>query len=109
MGDIEGGNVTTLQAKNEIAPPDQKLEWGNGNIKGEVRRSIGSVLRKYPGSMRKDETKGDAKFLSKPYLRETRVEYNGVCSADLPPGLDRGKTTENWVMRQIRTKINYRN
>ena len=73
----------------------QKVDGVNGNKKGDVRRIIGSGLRKYTGSTKK-ETKGDAKLLNKTYLRDARVEYKREDSKDLPPCLDLGAMAGNW-------------
>ena len=90
--------------------PTEKLEGVNENIKGEVQRSIGSVLHKYTGSMRKDEIKDEEKLLRKPYLRETRVEYKSVRSMDFPPCLDWEKDVRKLgLWGKIRTKNNYEN
>ena len=48
-------------------------------------------MRKNTGQMKKEETKDEAKLVSKHYLGETRVEYKRARSNDLPPGLDWGK------------------
>ena len=54
--ELENNKEAAIQTKNGIASPNQKLDGVNGNVKGEVRRSIGSVLRKYTGSMKQEET-----------------------------------------------------
>ena len=90
--------------------PTEKLEGVNENIKGEVQRSIGSVLHRYAGSMKKEGAKEEAKLLSKPYLGENRVGYRSVNSKDLPPCVDWGERRPKiGVMGQIRTKSNYKN
>ena len=91
MVELENNKVTTIQTKTEIASFNQKLEGVDEDIKGKVRKSIGSVLRKYTGATKQDETKGEAKLLSKPYLCETRVEYKSASPMDSPPGFDWGK------------------
>ena len=89
--ELENSKETAIQTKNEIALPNQKLDGANGNIKGGLRRSIGSVLRKYTGSRKQEETTDEANLLSKPYFRETRVEYKSASSKDLPSCLDWGE------------------
>ena len=91
MVELENNKVTAIQTKNEVESHNQKLERVNGNIKAEVGRSIGSVLRKYTGSTKQEANKGDAKLLSKPYLGDTIVEYKIVSPMDVHQSLDRGK------------------
>ena len=60
MAELGRNKVYALQAKTEIAWFNQKLSVVNEEIKEEVRRSTGSVLHEYTGSMKQEETKGDA-------------------------------------------------
>ena len=68
MVELENNKVYNIQTKGHFASVSQKLEGAHQKIEGEVQRSIGSVLHRYNESMKKEETKGDAKLLSKPCL-----------------------------------------
>ena len=51
--------------------------------KREVRRSVGSVIQKYTESMKQEDSKGEAKRPSKPYLWDTRGVYKSEISNGL--------------------------
>ena len=59
----------------------------NGETEAEVRRSIGSFVKK-SAAMKHEGSMADAKFLKKPGVCDTRVEYKGARSRDLPTGLE---------------------
>ena len=69
MTEIGEIREATRQTPQEIVLFNQKLQGVNGNMKWEVRKSVGSAIRKYTESENQEDTKGDANLPSKLYLR----------------------------------------
>ena len=78
------------QAQQELVLLRQKLQGVNGNMKWGIRRSVGSVIKKYTESADQVYTMGDARLPSKPNLGDARVGYMGESSNDLPTCLSLG-------------------
>ena len=91
MAVLENNKVRNARSKEKVAPTDQKLAGQNRKIEWGIQRSIGSVLRRYADAIKQEETKGDAKLLSKHCLVDSRVEDKRGSSVDSPPCLDFGK------------------